>query len=250
MRNIEVVGRVTQIFEVKEFVRADNSMGKVGSFVMGDDTGTARVVCWGNQADTLSKLTPGVPIKLSSGMVRENARGYKEIHLNESSKVVLNPVGVAIPEVKAAVPTRKTIRELTESEDQVEILGTIVQVFDLKFFEICPSCGVRLKELEGQWVCEEHNIVQPDYAYLLNLYLDDGTENMRIVLFRNQAERLLNKAREEILAFRTAPETFEPFKTKLLGEQFRFVGRAKHNTFFDRLEFIANQLFPVKELTT
>ena len=84
--------------------------------------------------------------------------------------------------------------------------------------------------------------MMPDYSYLVNVFLDDGTENMRVVLFRNQAERLLSKSKEQMVAFRASPETFEPLKTELLGEQFRFIGRAKKNTFFDRLEFIANQV--------
>ena len=45
-----------------------------------------------------------------------------------------------------------------------------------------------------------------------------------------------------MIAYRVNPETFEPLKTELLGEQFRFIGRAKKNTFFDRIEFIANQV--------
>ena len=58
----------------------------------------------------------------------------------------------------------------------------------------------------------------------------------------NQAEHLLAKSKEQMLGYRIAPETFEPIKTELLGEQFKFIGRAKKNTFFDRLEFVANQV--------
>ena len=240
MRNADVLGRVTQIYESRDFQRADGTSGKVGSFLVGDDTGVVRIVCWGNQAGILKQLTAGLPIKISGGMVRENQRGYKEVHLNESSRVNLSPTE-KIPEVgsKAA---RRTLRELKEGDEQVEVLGTIVQVFDPKFFEVCPQCGSRLKEVEGQWACDEHGAVMPDYSYLVNVFLDDGTENMRVVLFRNQAERLLNKTKEQMVAYRVTPETFEPLKTELLGEQFRFIGRAKKNTFFDRVEFIVNQV--------
>ncbi len=240
MRNADVLGRVTQIYEVREFQRADGSAGKVGSFLIGDDTGVVRIVCWGNHADILKQLGQNTPVKVIGGMVRENQRGYKEVHLNESSKVVVNPDEV-VPEARLKAQ-RKTLKELQESDDQIEIMGTVVQVFDPKFFEVCSQCGTRLKELEGQWVCDQHGVLVPDYSYLVNVFLDDGTENIRIVLFRNQAERLLNKTKEQMLAYRAAPETFEPLKTELLGEQFRFIGRAKKNTFFDRLEFIANQV--------
>ena len=242
MRNAEVLGRVTQIYEVRNFQRADGGSGKVGSFLMGDDTGVIRIVCWGSQADTVKQLTDGQALKITGGMVRENQRGYKEIHLNESSKINLSPTET-VPEVKVIKPQRKTLKELEESDEQVEVLGTVVQVFDPKFFEVCPQCNSRLKEVEGQWMCKEHNAAVPDYSYLVNVFLDDGTENMRVVLFRNQAERLLNKSKEQMVGYRVNPETFEPMKTELLGEQFRFIGRAKKSTFFDRLEFIANQVY-------
>ncbi len=240
MRNADVLGRVTQIYDIREFKRADGSAGKVGSFLVGDDTGIVKIVCWGNHADILKQLSQNTPIKIIAGMVRENQRGYKEVHLNESSKVVVNPDEV-VPEARSKAQ-RKTLKELQESDEQIEIMGTVVQVFDPKFFEVCSQCGTRLKELEGQWGCDQHGVMVPDYSYLVNVFLDDGTENIRIVLFRNQAERLLNKTKEQMLAYRVAPDTFEPLKTELLGEQFRFIGRAKKNTFFDRLEFIANQV--------
>jgi replication factor A1 len=250
MRNAEILGRITQIYEVREFKRADGTEGKVGSFLVGDDTGVVRIVCWGSQADILNQLSAGAPLKVTGGMVRENQRGYKEVHLNEASRVQLNPKET-VPEVKSNKATRKTLKELTESDEQVEIMGTVVQVFDPKFFEVCPQCSSRLKEVDGQWVCDEHSALMPDYSYLVNVFLDDGTDNMRIVLFRNQAERLLSKTKEQMIAYRVNPETFEPIKTELLGEQFKFVGRAKKNTFFDRIEFIANQVYkasPQEEL--
>lgn len=241
MRNAEVLGRITQIYEVREFQRADGTAGKVGSFLVGDDTGVVRIVCWGSQADVLTQITAGSPIKVSGGMVRENQRGYKEVHLNEASKINLTPKE-SVPEVKSNKATRKTLKELTESDEQVEVVGTIVQVFDPKFFEVCPQCSTRLKEADGQWVCGEHSAVMPDYSYLVNVFLDDGTENIRVVLFRNQAEKLLNKTKEQMIGYRITPETFEPMKTELLGEQYKFIGRAKKNTFFDRIEFIANNV--------
>lgn len=239
MRNADVLGRVTQVFETREFQRADGTGGKVGSFLVGDDSGLVRIVCWGNQADLLRDLAPGMPIKIQGGMVRENQRGYKEVHLNESSKINTSPQE-KVPEVGKM--QRKTLKELAESDEQVEVMGTIVQVFDPKFFEVCPQCNSRLKEAEGAWACGEHGAVMPDYSYLVNVFLDDGTENLRVVLFRNQAERLLEKTKEQMIAYRVAPDAFEPLKTQLLGEQYKFVGRAKKNTFFDRLEFIANQV--------
>ncbi len=245
MRNAEALGRVTQIYELREFKRADGTGGKVGNFLVGDDTGVIRIVAWGNQADILKNLTQGMSIKITNAMVRENQRGYKELHLNEQSKITLNAEGA--PEIPAKIgATRKNLKDLQESDESVEVMGTIVQVFDPKFFEVCPQCSGRLKDVEGHWTCEEHGAVNQDYSYLVNVFLDDGTDSMRIVLFRNQAERLLSKTKEQMIAYKQEPHTFEHMKTELLGEQYKFIGRAKKNTFFNRIEFVANMVEKAK----
>lgn len=240
MRNATVLGRVTQIYEVRDFQRADGSSGRVGNFVVGDDSGSVRIVCWGKKADVLQDLAQGGAIKISNGIVRENQRGYKEVHLNDASRVDLDP-SEDIPQVSSSVQ-RTDLKDLVESDMQKEVMGTVVQVFDPKFFEVCPQCSKRIKEVEGRWNCSVHGNTLPDYSYLVNVFLDDGTDNIRVVLFRNQAERLLDRSKEQMLQFRESPDSFEPIKTELLGEQFRFIGKARKNTFFDRLEFIANQV--------
>lgn len=243
MRSVPVTGRVIQVYDVKEFSRSDGSAGKVGSFLIGDETGTIRIVSWGDQTKVLEELSEGKVIKISNVQVRENNRGYKEAHLTDSSKIDLDS-DADIGEVKRQQAKRVPLSELRDDGSQVEVMGTVVQVFDPRFFEVCPSCSSRLKDHEGSWFCDEHGNQEPDYSYLLNVFIDDGSENIRVVLFRNQVEAILEKSKKEVLEFRSSPDSFEQFKTKLLGEQFKFSGRAKNNTYFNRLEFVANSVSP------
>ncbi|MFC1704938.1 OB-fold nucleic acid binding domain-containing protein, partial [Nanoarchaeota archaeon] len=120
MRDVEAVGKVQQTFGVNEFQRKDGAPGKVASFVIGDETGTIRIVGWGNQADAVAKLNQGDIAKIVGGYVREN-QGRKEVHLNDRSKLILNPPGVSIGEVKQEAETRqpasrKTIKDLQEND--------------------------------------------------------------------------------------------------------------------------------------
>lgn len=248
MRNVEASAKVQQVFPVTEFSRQDGSPGKVGSFIAGDETGTIRIVCWGEHADNVATLTEGAIVKVSGAMAKENNRGFKELHLNDRSILSLNPQGVDIGEVKKTerpAAVRKNIKDLQENDENIELLGTIVQVFDPRFFEICPSCNGRAKPQDaGGFACDKHGAVQPEYAFVLNVFLDDGTETIRCVLFRQQAERLLNKTVNDLLGMRDAPEQFEPTKNELLGQIVKFIGRAKKNTFFDKLEFNVQLVFP------
>ena len=82
----------------------------------------------------------------------------------------------------------------------------------------------------------------PVYAYVLNAVLDDGTETIRCVFFRNQVERLLNMTQEQLLKFKQEPAEFEAKKNDLLGTIIKLNGRTNKNSMFNRLEFIAQNV--------
>ena len=96
---------------------------------------------------------------------------------------------------------------------------------------------------EGKFINIEGNEVTPDYSYVMNVVLDDGTENIRCTFFRNQAERLLDKTKEQMMEFKESPQSFDSIKTELLGNQIKLVGRTNLNQMFDRLEFTAQLVF-------
>ena len=240
MRDVETVGKVLQVYETREFMRND-SMSKVASMLIGDETGTIRVVLWGSQADNAANLGQGFVVKILGGYVRDNS-GRKEIHLNDKSQLILNPKGETINEiaVEAKRGSRKEIKELQENDNDIELLGTIVQAFDIKYYEICPRCGKRAKPSVDLYLCNDHGTVLPAYAYVMNAVLDDGTETIRCVFFRNQLERLLNLNQEQLLKFKSEPADFEAVKNNLLGTIVKLNGRANKNSMFNRLEFVVS----------
>lgn len=243
MRNVETIGKIQQIYEINEFQRQDGSTGKVANLIIADETGSIRIVLWGSQTDALKNIKERDIVKIISGYTRENNNRI-EIHLNEKSKLEINPEGETIKETKQYVSTRKKINELEENDNDIELLGTIVQVFEPRFFEVCPECNKRIRLRDEGFFCEEHNIVKPNYSYVLNLVLDDGTETIRTVFFRKQAENLLELNREKILEYKDAPEKFEEIKNNLVGNTIKVVGRTNKNELFDRLEFITRLVFP------
>ena len=72
--------------------------------------------------------------------------------------------------------------------------------------------------------------------------MDDGTENIRTVFFRDSMEKLTNLNKGQILEYKENPEKFEEIKTRLLGNIVKISGRIKKNIFFDRLELVANDV--------
>lgn len=242
MRGIEVAGKVVQKYEAKEFARQDGTKGKLMSGSLADETGTVRIVAWGSKADQLGAIADGSVVLIHQAQVRENNRGGKELHLGDQATIAANPEGIQIGEVAASFdkPSRKRISELGETDQNVEILGTIIQVFEPKFFEVCPSCNKRAKVDEnGQAMCPQHGPVTPAWSIVSNAYIEDGSANIRVVFFRNQLERLTKMSTEQLLAYREQPDRFEDVKRALLGNMIKVTGRASKNKFFDRLEFVA-----------
>ena len=131
---------------------------------------------------------------------------------------------------------------MSENDSQAEIMGTIVQVFDLRFFEVCPKCNKRAKQNENSFTCNEHGNILPAYSYVMNAILDDGTDNIRSVFFRNQAEKLINMEKGQIMQFKDNLQNFEEVKNNLLGSMVKVSGRINKNDFFGRLELIANDI--------
>jgi len=241
MRNVELVAKVMQVYEVREF-QTEKRSGKVGSFVVADETGSIRIVGWGDQTDNIKELKEGDIVKIESGYVRAN-QGTKEIHLNDKSNLQINPEGDTVAGVQTTKPeaSRSNIKDLQENTE-AEVLATVVQAFDPRFFEICPECNRRAKPKDADFICDTHQKVTPDYSYVMNCFLDDGTENIRAVFFRQQMEQLLDKKREEILAAKDAPDDMTQLKDQLLGTQIIVSGRIKKNQMFDRLELVANSV--------
>lgn len=244
-RNIDVLGKVVRKYEVRSFQTARGS-GKVGSFVLGDETGTIRAVLWQQQADNLERLNNGDVVKIRSSYVRDN-NGVLELHLNDRSELTINPEGEKVNIAAAAEKTpeaqRKALAELKENDQNIEVLVTLVDVFDPRFFTVCPECNRRVFEKDGGAQCASHGAVVPALSYVLNALGDDGSDTIRIVLWKSQAERLLGMGSADITKFKDFPEQFQDVKHRLLGEMVKFVGKVTKNTMFDRLEFSAQLVF-------
>ncbi|MBT4823689.1 hypothetical protein HN695_07030 [Candidatus Woesearchaeota archaeon] len=241
MKNVETQGKVTKKFNLYEFQRGETT-GKVASFFIGDESGQIRITLWHDQTKEFDNIKEGDIIKVKGTNARLN-NNFVELHLDTNSQLMINPSGVEVGEVKQFSRQRKSIADLKEDDKNIELLGTIVQVFDIRFFEVCGTCNKKLQPGPDGPHCLEHGKEKLDHNYVLNVFLDDGNSTIRVVFFRNQLQNLLKKTHEEVLAYRVNAEGFESVKNELLGEVIKVIGRATKNKMFDRLEFMSNLVF-------
>ena len=249
MRSVTTLGKVVRKFEVREFAKEDRS-GKVCSLILGDETSTIRVVFWNDQVDLLKRVSEGDVLLLKEGYVKENNNG-KEVHLGREGSIEVNPEGETVQSVReAAAHERRKISELQDGGG-AEIVGTVVQVFDPRFFNVCSECNRKVTESMGAFSCATHGEVKPSLSYVMNLILDDGSGNIRSVLWKNQTTHLLEKTEEQMAVYKENMSAFEEVKTDLLGEQLKLLGQVKKNEMFSRLEFnvqIVSKAKPEEEL--
>ena len=231
-----------KVYDIKEFQSASRS-GKLASIVIGDESGTIRAVLWNEQADNVLKLEKGFVIKIIGAYVKDN-NGKIELHLNDRSQIIINPKGETVGEVTVTQrpTTRKEIKALLQNDNDVELLGTVVQAFDIRFYEVCPKCGKRAKPSVDLYLCNDHGTVLPAYAYVMNAVLDDGTETIRCVFFKEQVEKLLGIGKDELLKFKSSPAEFEAVKNELIGSIVKVNGRSNNNSLFNRLEFVVSSV--------
>ena len=242
MRGVGVAGKVLKSYGVRSF-KKENREGKVGSFLLGDETGMMRVVLWDiNHIKLMEEndLKEGIILKLTDGYVREN-NGYKEMHLSNRSQIMINPEDVKIGEIKINFDreggyAKKQIKDLNEG-DFVNIYGTVVQLFEPRFYEACPECGKKLNN-----GCVEHGTVNAKLVPVLNFLLDDGTGNIRVAVFRDNVNSLLGLDDSKILEFRNNPAGFDEYKKSTLGKQVSIVGKVNKNNVYDNLEITANSI--------
>ena len=246
MRNISVNGKVIKNYGVRSF-KNEKREGKVGTFLIGDETGTLRTVIW--DANLIKEMEDGkvsenIVLRLKNGYIKEN-NGYKEIHLGNNSEIILNPENVSINEVNFTVPSgiKKSISELNAGDNNVSITGTVVEVFEPRFYESCNECGKSAKMNGDGYKCEVHNGAGTTSVPILNMFFDDGTSSIRVTAFREQAKKIYNKIDET-----KSMDKFLELRDSVVGKQLRILGRVNKNEMFDKTEFVARNVEDVNPI--
>lgn len=210
IRNLNLEARIVKIFE-REFEK-NGKKGKVASLFLSDGTDSIRLSLWDEQTELIKNLEEGKAIKIVNAFTIDN-QGEPEIRLGKNGKIILLE-NSDLPEINEIKIKRSVISEFKQGVYETRAL--LLQLFESKFFTVCPECGVTIKDK-----CKEHGEVKPKRCLVVSGIIDDGYSNIRAVFFRDQAEKILENS-------------------KNIGKEFVFVGKVKLNKMFDRKEFIVD----------
>lgn len=231
MRKVNVIGKIINLFPVREYEKNGKS-GKVSNFILADETGNCRVVLWDMNHISLienSEIKEGDSVEIKNASIRNN-----EIHLSGFSE--FKKSNKAFDNVLTKKVTKEETIDEIQNGQSVKLRGLVVQVFPVRYYNICPDCGKKVVDENGFYNCNEHGKVEPKKRGILNLVLDDGNESIRVVIFGENINSLGNEQELE------DPEKFNTFKDDLLGTEIYIEGNVRRNSLFNNLELIATNV--------
>ena len=230
MRKINTVGKIIDLSPVRKFTTKKGDEGKVTNLIIADETSNIKIVLWDtNHIELIEKgeITKGKIVEIMNGSMRDN-----EVHLGSFSELKLSS------EVLNDVKTERVVKEKNIFDFRVgessSVRAFIVQVFEPRFFNVCPECKRKIISEGDSFVCAEHGKVAPEKRALINIVLDDGTESIRGVLFHESLPKIGITELDN-------PEKLIQQKQNLLGKEMIFLGDVRNNKFFNNTEFIIDE---------
>jgi hypothetical protein len=243
MRKAALTVKITRMFPPKEFKTKNGMDSKVMNLFIADETGNSKLVLWDvNQIKMFEegKIKEGDVIEVKDATVREGFNGNGlEIHLGSVSTIALSGEKIENVMTAAQKPVPEATLAMLAENMRANVRAVIVQVFEPKFFLVCPECGKKVVNEGDHFKCQTHGNILPVEKSLINLTLDDGTANVRSVGFSEVVKKLFNVNDSEIRGI--TPER----RNALLGKEMMFSGRARKNQMYNNLEF---QIMDVNEV--
>ena len=231
MRKINLVGKIIELAPIREYNKNGRS-GKIGSFVLADDTSNVRTVLWDeNHIDLIGKgdIKMDVVVEIGNASIRNG-----ELHLGSFSEIKISKKKIDNVVTEKPVFVKK-VKDFNVG-DNVSARAFIVNMFEPKFFEVCPEC--RRKAVNGN--CNDHGQIKPEKRSLLSLVIDDGSDNIRCTIFHDELEKIISMEELENL------ELFVVKRKELLGKEMIVKGQVRKNQMFDSNDFIINEIEDIK----
>ncbi|MEE8401698.1 MAG: OB-fold nucleic acid binding domain-containing protein [Candidatus Hydrothermarchaeaceae archaeon] len=149
MTSVDVVGRVLRVYPQKDFKRKDGSKGRVGSFILADDSGSVRTVFWDDDVKLIKseKITEGTILRIRGGYSKESLGGEPEIHAGMRARITIEPKDVDTSEFPVDIRIDKKISELKEGDASVDVLCKVLRIYEPREFERDDKTGGKVANL-------------------------------------------------------------------------------------------------------
>jgi len=136
MKNINITGRIKEIYNVNKFNKADGGTGYVGSFLLHDKTGDVRIVLWDDNVNIFNEdnFEQNELIKIINGIAKKGRFSDKEIHISRFGKIILSPDDVdykKYPKVKFELIN---VNDVNLNLKSISLEGKLIQMSSIREF--------------------------------------------------------------------------------------------------------------------
>lgn len=228
MRKVHFTGKVISISPIRTFVTKTGEEGKVVNLNVADETSNIKLVLWDTNHIKLienGEVKEGVSVEVSSGNMRQG-----EVHLGSFSEFKLSQE--EFPEVKTEKPVKTKEIVFFNVGERVSTRAFVVQAFIPRFFNANTETGRKATDEEIA------SGVPVEKRSVFNIVIDDGSENIRAVLFHENVRKLGVTAYED-------EALLTKQKDDLLGKEFFFEGNVRTNSFSNTSELIIDKVLEV-----
>ena len=248
---ITTIGRIINLYPPKVFEDSKTKKArKVINFNISDGVKEIRCTAWSPWAEVIEEnYNLGDIVKLDDVNLKEGLYDL-ELHTSWFSTVTKNPkTDLEIPplsELKSSDYNEDKIQNLEDGKSY-KIKGIIVDINrnNLRYFK-CPKCKERVYLINDEFICEACNEqVDPVVNMFGSINIDDGTGIIKCVMFSNIVESFFKLKKEDLKKELDEDQKIEIFSyldDELLSKKVIVCGRAKHNDFSSKLEFLVSSI--------
>ncbi|MHA1526166.1 MAG: hypothetical protein ACTSQD_03970 [Promethearchaeota archaeon] len=184
--NIVILGRIGKIFNVSEFHRKDGTRGNVGSFIIYDNSGSIKVVLWGEHVKIMNEtyFQTNELIRLIGGYSKIGLRNKLEVHLGKNSKILLSTEEID----QKQVLVKEKSSEISKAEKIV--------IKDLNNEDIRDTFVAQVTGTVDKLEFKEQEKKGGDIRFLLKFVLYDNISSIGVVVWGLKAIKLLKLINE------------------------------------------------------
>ena len=136
MKNVTIFGRIKGIYNTNSFKKNDGTNGFVGSFLLHDNTGDARIVLWDDQVKIFNdpNFVKNELVKILNGNAKKGKYGDIEIHVGRYGKIILAPEDVDYNKYPKITFKSININDINLNLKSISIEGKIIQISPIREF--------------------------------------------------------------------------------------------------------------------
>ena len=247
MNDINLTARILRKYPATEFDKGERK-GKVMNMLAADQTGTARITAWNDQAEQAQTIEENQAVRIEGAYVKKGLNGL-EIHLGWQARIEKEQDNGTFPTAETLAKEQaqeKKITDLADGQTNILIKGEIKAINPGKlYYNTCPKCGGKIHALDEGTICDKcGEVKEPAIKQVASARIDDGTAQVNVVAYGKEAQKITGLDNKELKkqALERGTEKLIEELQSLNGKKMLATGKAKQNQYNNELEFTANTL--------